>query len=264
MIKLYHMEKGGMTLWGSAGIAALAIHAGAFTWMLNEAVMPLDTSPSFAIMVEFAPRTEGPETPIDSATTEHIQQETSFEPIPQPIAEPEQEEKEVQEPEVEAEAEPEFSTAPLPLPQSKPKVAKPKPQKIVRQEAHERPQQEPVKSSVSSLNAADRADTSPISSDHHIPASAASMAQWQSRLMSHLERKKRYPSRARSRAEQGIVHIRFAVDNSGIVSSVSIEKTSGFSELDAEVLALVQRASPVPPPPDFGRTVIVPVRFFLR
>ncbi|WP_245304242.1 TonB family protein, partial [Hoeflea olei] len=94
---------------------------------------------------------------------------------------------------------------------------------------------------------------------------AQSPARWQSRLMTHLERRKRYPSGARGRREQGTVQIRFTIDERGNVLSASLARSSGFPELDAEVLSLVRRASPVPaPPPGVNRTIIAPVEFSIK
>jgi protein TonB len=92
--------------------------------------------------------------------------------------------------------------------------------------------------------------------------SSQSPANWQSQLMAHLESRKRYPQGARSRGERGIVYVRFTIDASGNVQSASLDRSSGFSELDEEVLSLVRRASPVPAPPAGAhRTIVAPVRF---
>lgn len=96
-------------------------------------------------------------------------------------------------------------------------------------------------------------------------ASSLSPANWQSLLMGHLERHKRYPSGARSRSESGVAYVRFTVDERGNVSSASLARSAGFAGLDQEVLALVRRASPVPPPPPGAqRTITAPVRFSTR
>lgn len=95
--------------------------------------------------------------------------------------------------------------------------------------------------------------------------SSVSPARWQSRLMAHLERRKRYPSGARRAGKQGTAQVRFSIDANGNVGSVSLSRSSGVPELDAEVVALVRRASPVPaPPPGVNRTIVVPIRFSLR
>jgi protein TonB len=93
-------------------------------------------------------------------------------------------------------------------------------------------------------------------------ASSQAPATWRSALMAHLERRKRYPPGAQSRGERGIVYVRFTIDASGNVQSVSLSRSSGHPELDQEVLALVRRASPVPaPPPGTAREIVAPVRF---
>ena len=94
---------------------------------------------------------------------------------------------------------------------------------------------------------------------------AVSPAKWQSRLMAHLERRKRYPAGARRRREEGTAHVRFAIDDGGNVRSVELVRSSGHSELDEAVVALVRRASPVPaPPPGAPHEITAPVRFNIR
>jgi protein TonB len=94
---------------------------------------------------------------------------------------------------------------------------------------------------------------------------SVSPAKWQSRLMSHLERRKRYPSAARSNREEGTVYVRFRIDDSGNVLSVSLSRSSGYPTLDSAVLDMVRAASPVPAPPaGVNKTITAPVRFNLR
>jgi protein TonB len=83
--------------------------------------------------------------------------------------------------------------------------------------------------------------------------------------MAHLERRKRYPAAARKRREEGTVLVRFAIDGGGNVLSAGLVRSSGHAELDKAVLALVRRASPVPPPPTGApRQITAPVRFTIR
>ncbi|MFH0299982.1 energy transducer TonB [Bradyrhizobium sp. 31Argb] len=80
--------------------------------------------------------------------------------------------------------------------------------------------------------------------------------------MAHLERRKRYPPSTQSRGERGVAYVRFTIDDRGNVLSASLARSSGFAELDQEVLALVRRASPVPAPPaGANRAITAPVRF---
>jgi protein TonB len=83
--------------------------------------------------------------------------------------------------------------------------------------------------------------------------------------MAHLERRRNYPAGARSRREEGIVHVRFRVAVDGTVSGATLVRSSGHAELDREALSLVARASPLPPPPSGAPVnVTAPVRFRLR
>jgi protein TonB len=63
-----------------------------------------------------------------------------------------------------------------------------------------------------------------------------------------LERAKQYPERALHHAK-GIATVGFVLDHSGGVASVVLLRSSGEADLDAESLALVNRAAPFPPPP---------------
>ena len=86
--------------------------------------------------------------------------------------------------------------------------------------------------------------------------------------MARLAQNKRYPASARARGEQGVVMLSFTVDRSGHVVARSIAKSSGFTALDEEVLAMVKRAEPLPAfPPAMVQAEIhetVPIRFGLQ
>lgn len=64
-----------------------------------------------------------------------------------------------------------------------------------------------------------------------------------------LERAKLYPGSARQRGAKGIATVGFVLDPSGVVASVVLLRSSGEADLDAEGVALVNRAAPYPPPP---------------
>jgi protein TonB len=91
---------------------------------------------------------------------------------------------------------------------------------------------------------------------------------WQSALLAHLERHKRYPRQARIRHQEGAATVRFTIDRDGRVGGVVLLASSGHPALDEETLALLQRASPLPPPPsEAGRpplALTVPVQYNLR
>jgi protein TonB len=129
---------------------------------------------------------------------------------------------------------------------------------------------EPLSEPQAASNHALEAQAQTTASDRNAAAESAAtrfppsqaVVTWQGRLMAHLERRKRYPFGARTRGETGVVYIRFRIDDAGHVLTESIARSSGFRELDNEVLSLVRRASPVPSPPaDAPRTIIAPVKF---
>lgn len=91
---------------------------------------------------------------------------------------------------------------------------------------------------------------------------------WQGLLLARLEKFKHYPRLCQLQRQEGVVHLSFAMDREGKVLSFRIERSSGVELLDEEVLALIQRAEPLPaPPPEVPGDPVrltVPVKFFLR
>ncbi len=93
------------------------------------------------------------------------------------------------------------------------------------------------------------------------------MPDWQSRVLARLERYKRYPREAAIRRREGVPQVRFSIDRNGHVLSASLHQASGDRDLDAEAVDLVQRADPLPRPPDdvpgAVLELVVPVNFRL-
>ena len=91
---------------------------------------------------------------------------------------------------------------------------------------------------------------------------------WQGLLRLHLERHKRYPTAAQFHRQEGTSIVRFAMTREGRVTRIRLERSSGFSRLDDEAVALPERAQPLPPPPPAisGKQIeiVVPIRFFLK
>ncbi len=91
---------------------------------------------------------------------------------------------------------------------------------------------------------------------------------WQSSLVRQLQRFKRYPAGSQARNEQGVVLLSFSLDRAGHVLAHSIAKSSGFVDLDNEVMAMIRRAEPLPPfpasMPQPRLDLTVPIRFSLR
>jgi|SRR5262252_1570574 len=79
-------------------------------------------------------------------------------------------------------------------------------------------------------------------------APRVSIVRWQNRLMSHIERFKRYPDKAHG--DLGSARVSFTIDQEGHLLSSSIIQSSGSAALDHEALGILTRAQPLPRPPD--------------
>jgi protein TonB len=110
------------------------------------------------------------------------------------------------------------------------------------------------------------------------PVAAAPMAQpspvageghdvFLGRLLGQLNRFKQYPRAARQAHIQGVVMLHFIMDAEGKVTFFEIARSSGRPVLDAEALALIQRAQPLPAIPAGYPTrvldAVVPIEFSL-
>jgi protein TonB len=257
-----HPDRDG-TRWTISLLLVVALHAG-LVLMIALRHIPIEPigMPPAAIMVDLAP----------------LPAQAPAEPAPPPVVEPE-----VQPPPPEPQQavvplpEPELPPVPSPAPhpavtlpaphppKQKPRVRHvarpPRPQREA--EPAPRPQQPapavPAPSAATPQSAARQSTTS---------SAASARASWQAQLLAWLERYKRYPRVAQEQRQQGVVYLRFAIDRQGRVLSSRINNSSGFELLDDEVLALVQRAQPLPAPPSevTGDRIElqVPVSFTLR
>jgi periplasmic protein TonB len=91
---------------------------------------------------------------------------------------------------------------------------------------------------------------------------------WISLLFSHLMRYRQYPSSAQSARQEGVVMVNFTMDRNGRVLSRHLVRSSGVSALDAEALAMIDRAQPLPSFPSHmtaaTRSFTAPIKFSLR
>ncbi|MFN3721241.1 MAG: energy transducer TonB [Rhizobium rhizophilum] len=292
-------------LWTTACLLIATAHAGAVAVLLREPEMVVaDSGPPPAIMIELAPEPEAVITEENEISTEQVDAEevktATSEPLPEPVPEPVEQplpeppppepEPEVAEalpepppviepeplPELPPEIDPieqmvmaELENVEVPIPMMRPPVPKPAveekkepaPKKVVKKQV-----QPPASQAARTAKAEVAQSTrNAASATANGSGRSVSPARWQSRLMSHLERRKRYPSAARSNREEGTVYVRFRIDDSGNVLSVSLSRSSGSQTLDSAVLDMVRAASPVPAPPEgVNKTITAPVRFNLR
>jgi protein TonB len=142
-----------------------------------------------------------------------------------------------------------------------PKVEKPVPQKQTSPDAIqpvEKPPPKPVQQTA----------PAPRTTVHEVASAPRIDPSWESLLLRRLQEFKNYPLAARRRDEQGVVLLSFSVDRNGHVTSRHIVRSSGYPALDAEVMALVERAQPMPAFPasmsEAELNLTVPIRFSLR
>ena len=81
------------------------------------------------------------------------------------------------------------------------------------------------------------------------PSNSNALPNWKSQIVGILQSNKRYPPDADARHEHGVSDLAFSMNRQGRVTSARIARSSGFSALDAETIALVHRVQPFPPPP---------------
>jgi protein TonB len=95
--------------------------------------------------------------------------------------------------------------------------------------------------------------------------SAVAIGAYRGQVIGHLSAYKHYPESARARGAEGRPSVAFVLDASGRVVSVTLTHASGQSDIDAEVVAMVHRASPFPPPPaGAGRSFSATIGFVLH
>ncbi len=237
--------------WPACALLVLGLHAGVALVMVSQPLSPPVQMLS-AVMLELAPM------PVEAPKLEPI---VEPEPEPQQTApaerqlEPPPPLPPVEPPPPVAASEPAEAVLPPPPPPIAPK--KPPPRAAPPRREQVRPIAEPPP------------PTAPPATPQPAAAAPAQVpATWQSRLLAHLMRFKRYPAAAQARCEQGVALLRFTMTRDGIVTGFRVERSSGHPLLDQEVLDLIQRAQPLPAlPPEMaepGLELVVPIRFELR
>lgn len=251
--------------WSLCAALVLGAHGAALGYMLRPSP-PVAADEPAAIMIELAELPVSPEAePVDLPpgpqmveAPEKVEQEVP----PDPLAEAE--DVPPPEPEIDQEPVPEVAESPapdieVPLPPPPPLAAeltppekkpdppkerpKPKPKPKPRDKSDKPPA--PQTSAAPAIDAA-RAASVAAPSAGAASARSQSTANWRSRLMAHLNRNKRYPAGENG---SGKARVAFTIDRAGRVLAARLVGSSGNDRFDEEAVAMVRRASPVPPPP---------------
>lgn len=272
--------------WSAALVVALAVHlAVALPFFLASRPIFPDSPPPAPFLVDLAELAmphpssvdlaPGPEQVESAASQEQEPEEIPEQPDPDAEPEPEPEPVQEPEPEPEPELEPEpqeekpvVEPEPEVQPEQPPEPPKPAPPVEVQQQ-QETPSEQ--------MAAETTGMTTPVeepSEQMAAPISASGQQQqmdaqlrWQNLLLAYLERRKRYPNQAQMRRQEGSPMVTFVMDRQGKILSAELVVGSGFAALDTEAVALIWRASPLPPPPEEVRgesiTMTLPIHFFL-
>lgn len=258
--------------WLFATASAILIHGGLAAWLMIGA---LSADPDV--------EADGSAMPVDitalvSAAPEEIASKTGD---PSPEVAPQQ----ATVAETEAQPPPAVEKTDLLIEQQSPEesdVVLPKPSEEKKEEEPEKaeeevkptPPQQPTEA-VAAQEAAAPAPTlappAPTPTSHSqgiTPSQRRSRNTWEKRLVVHLDKHKRYPEAARASKAAGEVVVEFVMDRAGVVQSHRIVRGSGHAALDAEAVALLVRAAPLPLPPVdvHGENfhLVVPIRYRLK
>lgn len=293
------LNRSEIALWAGAAALVVAAHAAVAFAAYSSTPQTFAAEPlASAIMIDLAPMAVAPDpVAIDSAASEAIdevlepvdeaqpeiveaepieqevpEQEIAAEPVAEEVPEPVEQmaESEPVEHEEVVETVAEEANVVLPkvamIPQPRPKQAKPAPAKKPVQAT--KPVAKPIRNPPPSTAAQRAEQAAPRAAAPAANAGAGravSPAKWQARVNAHLNRRKRFPSRARA---GGIAVVRFTINPSGVVTGVSLVNSSGDTTLDTAAVELVQRSSPIPaPPPEIAKasmSLTVPINYSRR
>lgn len=277
------MKPGSLARWSLCFVAALGIHAGGAAALLarwsddadqvaNAPVIMLDLA-AVAVAPQTTPTDMPPDpvarpmqTGVDKAPDKPEEVVEKAEPIPEPEKLVEQAKTEpAPEKPVETKPEPQAELAMLPPPRPVEKTEdKPDPKK---KEAKKKPQPRRAVLASAPSSADQRAERAAA------PAAGANrdsnaLPNWKSRLFAQIERNKRYPAEAQSRGDRGVVKLAFSIDRQGGVHNARVVGSSGSQILDRETLAMIERAAPLPPPPDdiagSRIAIVIPISYNIR
>lgn len=280
-------ERTGASRWLISAAVIVVVHVAAVAAALayyTQTQPPGDTIP--AIMVDMAPATAAPQaSPLDLAPGPTMQEAEApqAEPEPEPVhtaAMPPIESTPLQPapvvplpPEQNSVVPHDEPGPPAPSPAVTAEPAKrepakeapkpPKPQRIAKLHPSDQP---PAPRSSAAPRVERRSDNAMAAAAG--ASAAAAMPNYRQRLAAHLQRFKRYPAEARAAGQQGTATLVFTVGRGGQVLGANLARSSGNAALDAETLAMVRRAEPLPAfPPELTQAslrISVPVSFSVR
>lgn len=243
----------GYRRWFGAVFCTTALHGAILGWLIwtpsYAENIPLPPPALMVTLAELPQAVSTEQTDISEETTQSEAREEQAKTEPPPP------EEEPIMPEVKDEPQPAEVVVPPPVKKKPPPPKKPTPPpKKVEKPAKAPNASESQEASKATMKAQAQVTPSQQNAAPQMNAgvqvSPQAVITWKSQVMAQLERYKRYPSIAQSRGQRGVAFVTFTLDAEGNVISAKLGKSSGFSALDDEVVALAYRASPLPAPPD--------------
>jgi periplasmic protein TonB len=219
----------------SLGIASIG-HGALLLAGLSWAASPPNASgaPVFAVEIAAAPPAPAPETKAAPPSPPEVKPEP-----PKPVP------------------------AELPVPRPKPPAPKPQPKPV----AAATPAPSPAPSAAPAPEPEAKTTAAPAPGAN-AQAALARATSWQGELLGRLEQFKRYPRSAQAKRRQGAAIVAFTIDRDGRLLAKRLNRSSGHDDLDTEALDLLDRAQPLPPPPENipGERIelVVPIQFYLK
>ena len=217
--------------WGTAACIVLGVHAAAIAFYLVSHQPEAIGGDDSAVAIELAPIENTPDA-VERDVTPSPETMVESKALPKPPETPPPEEKVEQAP-------PEETPTVVPEQAEQPpeKVEEPKP-------------------------------PAPVTAQRAKGGAQPIASSWETSVVRHLQRYKRYPSEALSRSEEGIVLLSFSIDRSGHVLARHIARSSGHPDLDNEVMDMIMRAEPLPAfPASMSQAQLdltVPIRFSMH
>ena len=218
-----------LTRYGTSLAVVLGVHAVAIALMLHMSVPRQPQLPPAAMVIDLAPM-PAPPPPAPPKVITPPQPPAPVEELPLPKL---------------AEAPKPTIQVPKPV-KPKPKPQPPKPVEKKPEPPKEKPSEEPPSETPPTNAPAEKsAQPAPGPSAQQVAAQAS----WQSTLLAHLQKYKKYPPGAQRSGKEGMNRLRFVVDAEGNVLSYELEGRSGNADLDRATLEMIRKAQPLPKPP---------------
>jgi periplasmic protein TonB len=235
-LALHHRPDGWeIRRYGVAAIAIVLLHVAliAAAFFFHQPSAPVGVSIP-AILVDLPPAPAAPQIQTEEDGVAPVSQDDEA-----PPPEPPKTETIEQLPPTPVQEKPIVAAPPKVEPKPEPAPAKPQPVKDVKK---------PIRKQLVEATRAAKADRVAATETPAIStgasAAAAAAASYRSMLVAHLQRFKQYPSAANGARGRPVVSI--TITRSGRVTGSRLAQSSGNAAIDQAVLALVQRAQPMP------------------